>query len=81
MCARSMACLRKLLARAMLQQERGDIKGAQESLALARSRKIGPSDPRLDQVAAAWGLAPLKDPSPLLPGKQTPAPQAESGNP
>ena len=72
---------RPLLARAMLQQERGDIKGAQESLALARSRKPGPSDPRLDQVAAAWGLAPLRDPSPLPPGQPTPALQAESGNP
>ena len=69
------------MLRAMLQQERGDIKGAQESLALARSRKPGPSDPRLDQVAAAWGLAPLRDPSPLPPGKPTPALQAESGNP
>ena len=63
------------------QQERGDIKGAQESLALARSRKPGPSDPRRDQVAAAWGLAPLRDPSPLPQGKPTPALQAESGNP
>ena len=35
----------------------------------------------LDQVAAAWGLAPLRDPSPLPPGKPTPALQAESGNP
>ena len=72
---------RPLLARAMLQQERGDIKGAQESLALARSRKTGPSDPRLDQVASAWGLAPLRDPSPVPPEKQTPAAPAESGNP
>mgnify|MGYP002629366161 FL=1 len=72
---------RPLLARAMLQQERGDINGAQESLALARSRKTGPSDPRLDQVAAAWGLAPLRDPSSMPPGKQTPAPPAESENP
>ncbi|MEX0588998.1 MAG: hypothetical protein WD136_07045 [Cyanobium sp.] len=60
---------RPLLARAMLQQERGDIKGAQESLALARARKPGPNDGRLDQVAAAWGLAPLR------------APAAGSGNP
>ncbi|MCX5939513.1 MAG: hypothetical protein NTX18_00430 [Cyanobium sp. LacPavin_0818_WC50_MAG_67_9] len=69
---------RPLLARAMLQQERGDIKGAQESLALARTRKPGPSDPRLDQVAAAWGLAPLRAPSPPPPAK--PLPAATTGN-
>lgn len=69
---------RPLLARAMLQQERGDIKGAQESLALARARKPGPSDPRLDQVAAAWGLAPLRAPSPSPPAK--PLPAATTGN-
>ncbi|MCP9890644.1 hypothetical protein KBY57_06175 [Cyanobium sp. Aljojuca 7D2] len=72
---------RPLLARAMLQQERGDTKGAQESLALARARKPGPSDPRLDQVAAAWGLAPLRAPSPSLPAKPTPAATAGSENP
>ncbi len=74
---------RPLLARAMLQQERGDTKGAQESLALARARKPGPSDPRLDQVAAAWGLAPLRGPSPSLPAKPEPqsAPTTGSGNP
>lgn len=71
---------RPLLARAMLQQERGNTKGAQESLALARARKLGPSDPRLDQVAAAWGLAPLRAPSPSLPAKPLPAPQAGNGN-
>ncbi len=70
---------RPLLARAMLQQERGDTKGAQESLALARARKPGPSDPRLDQVAAAWGLAPLKGLSPSPQEKQRPA--AGTGNP
>ena len=69
---------RPLLARAMLQQERGDTKGAQESLALARSRKPGPSDPRLDQVAAAWGLAPLRGPSQLPPAR--PLPAAKTGN-
>ena len=68
---------RPLLARAMLQQEQDDIKGAQESLALARARKPGPSDPRLDQVAAAWGLAPLRAPSPSRPAKPL---QAATGN-
>ena len=61
---------RPLLARALLQQEGGDPKGAQQSLALARSRGPGPSDPRLDQVAAEWGLAPLRGTSPSPPEKQ-----------
>jgi len=75
---------RPLLARAMLQQERGDTKGAQESLDLARARKPGASDPRLDQVAAAWGLAKLRGSSPSQPGTPTqekPAPPTGSGNP
>lgn len=72
---------RPLLARAMLQQELGDIKAAQESLALARARKPGPSDPQLDQVAAAWGLAPLRAPSPSLPGKPAQPGSIGSGNP
>jgi tetratricopeptide (TPR) repeat protein len=55
---------RPLLARALLQQERGDLKGAQQSLAEARARRPGQSDERLDAVAAAWGLAALRAPSP-----------------
>jgi tetratricopeptide (TPR) repeat protein len=54
---------RPLLARALIQQERGDLKAAQQSLADARARKPGAPDPRLDAVAAAWGLAPLREPS------------------
>ena len=61
---------RPLLARALLQQEGGNPKGAQQSLAQARSRGPGPSDPRLDQVAAEWGLAPLRGTSPSPPEKQ-----------
>jgi len=68
---------RPLLARALLQQERGDINGAQQSLAEARARKPGVADPRLDAVAAAWGLAPLRGPSP----QQPPAKPAGSENP
>jgi tetratricopeptide (TPR) repeat protein len=67
---------RPLLARALLQQERGDLKGAQQSLAEARARKPGVADPRLDAVAAAWGLAPLRAPSPRQPQATT-----GSGNP
>ena len=54
---------RPLLARALLQQQRGDLKGAQNSLAQARSLKPAEADPRLDQVATAWGLAALRAPS------------------
>ena len=61
---------RPLLARALLQQEGGNPKGAQQSLAQARSRGPGRSDPRLDQVAAEWGLAPLRGTSPSPPEKQ-----------
>jgi tetratricopeptide (TPR) repeat protein len=72
---------RPLLARAMLQQDRGDTRGAQESLSIARARKPGPSDPRLDQVAAAWGLEPLRAPSPSPPAKPTPEATAGNENP
>jgi tetratricopeptide (TPR) repeat protein len=68
---------RPLLARALLQQERGDLKGAQQSLAEARARKPGTADPRLDAVAAAWGLAPLRAPSP----QPRPERSSGSGNP
>lgn len=54
---------RPLLARALLQQQRGDLKGAQNSLAQARSLRPSQADPRLDQVASAWGLAGLRAPS------------------
>ncbi|MFQ6538031.1 MULTISPECIES: tetratricopeptide repeat protein [Aphanothece] len=74
---------RPLLARALLQQERGDTKAAQQTLALAK--QLGgkdAEDPRLDQVAAAWGLEqlrvkPLKGPSPGTP----PAKPSPSGSP
>lgn len=63
---------RPLLARALLQQEGGDLKGAQQSLAEARARRPGQPDGRLDAVAAAWGLAGLREPSPpLSPAKST----------
>ena len=54
---------RPLLALALIQQERGNTQAAQQSLAAARSRKPDQADPRLDAVAAAWGLAPLRAPS------------------
>jgi len=67
---------RPLLARALLQQQRGDLKGAQNSLAQARGLKPSQADPRLDQVAAAWGLAALRAPSRTGPGSAPPGPSA-----
>lgn len=51
---------RPLLALALLKQESGDTKGAQAALAQARERTPDKNDPRLDQVATDWGLAPLR---------------------
>ncbi len=62
---------RPLLALALLQQERGDTKAAQQSLALARSRQPDKNDPRLDQVATSWGLSSLRGPSPRPPESTT----------
>jgi predicted Zn-dependent protease len=69
---------RPLLARAMLQQERGNTNGAQQVLAEARSRQSDPkAQEQLDQVAAAWGMAALKAPA----STPTPAPPAGVENP
>ncbi len=65
---------RPLLALALLQQERGDTKTAQQSLALARSRQPDQNDPRLDQVATSWGLSSLRGPSPQPPASTTERP-------
>jgi tetratricopeptide (TPR) repeat protein len=62
---------RPLLALALLQQERGDTKAAQQSLALARSRQPDKNDPRLDQVATSWGLSSLRGPSQRPPESTT----------
>jgi predicted Zn-dependent protease len=69
---------RPLLARAMLQQERGNTNAAQQVLAEARSRQSDPkAQEQLDQVAAAWGMAALKAPA----STPTPAPPAGVENP
>lgn len=68
---------RPLLARALLLQQRGDLKGAQNSLAQARNLRPSQADPRLDQVASAWGLAALRAPS--RSGQGSPR-QAPSGS-
>lgn len=56
---------RPLLGLAMLRHDRGDAKGAQEALAQARLRTTNPDkpDPRLDKLAASWGLELLRSPS------------------
>ena len=51
---------RPLLALALLRQEQGDAKAAQEALAQARSRQPGNNDSRLDRVAASWGISNLR---------------------
>jgi tetratricopeptide (TPR) repeat protein len=62
---------RPLLALALLRQELGDDKGAQDALALARQRQPGSKDTRLDQVAASWGLSNLR----RGPGAKAPSPE------
>ena len=51
---------RPYLALALLRQEMGDTKAAQEALAQARSRQPGVKNTRLDQVAASWGITSLR---------------------
>ncbi|SBO41780.1 tetratricopeptide repeat protein [Cyanobium sp. NIES-981] len=51
---------RPLLARALIQQERGDTGAAQNTLAQARALGGDKGDPRLDEVAASWGLEALR---------------------
>ena len=76
---------RPLLALALLRQEQGDTKGAQEALALARSRQPDKPDLRLDQVAASWGLSSLRkagaSPRAASPAVPTPNPVAPSPEP
>ena len=55
---------RPLLALALLRQEQGDAKAAQEALAQARNRQPGSKDNRLDRVAANWGINNLRQPKP-----------------
>lgn len=56
---------RPLLGLALLRQSRGNSAGAMEALRQARSRSVDPEhpDPRLDALAASWGLERLRDPS------------------
>ena len=58
---------RPLLALALLRQEQGDGKGAQEALNQARARQPEKKDARLDQVAASWGIRNLRSGLPGAP--------------
>jgi tetratricopeptide (TPR) repeat protein len=69
---------RPLLALALLRQEQGDPKAAQEALAQARIRQPGSKDSRLDRVAASWGISSLRQAKPATgapPDQRGPVPQ------
>ena len=67
---------RPLLARALLQHERGDLAAAQKTLVEARNRQSEAKvQDQIDRVAAAWGLASLKGPG----SDQNPAVTAGAG--
>jgi predicted Zn-dependent protease len=68
-----------ILARALLLQERGNTKGAQAAIAQAKALKPGKEDPRLDAIAAAWGLESLKGPSPGESRSSSPGPAKHQG--
>ena len=68
-----------ILARALLLQERGNTKGAQAAIAQAKALKPGKEDPRLDAIAAAWGLESLKGPSPGESRSLSPGPAKHQG--
>ena len=75
---------RPLIALALLRDQQGDRNGALEALNQARQRLRDPSkgDPRLDRLAASWGLASLKGPgseaSKKGPGESRPEPTPAS---
>lgn len=51
---------RPLLGLALLRQQQGDAKGAQEALMQARGRQNEASGRALDEIASAWGLNSLR---------------------
>lgn len=67
---------RPLLALALSLHDQGNLEGAQEALAQARLRSPDQTrpDPRLDRLAASWGLEKLRAPSAkgMLPAAPTP---------
>lgn len=68
-----------ILARALLLQERGNTRGAQAAIAQAKALTPGQENPRLDAIAAAWGLESLKDPSPGGSRSSKPGPAKHQG--
>lgn len=67
---------RPLIALALLRHGRGNRAGALEALQQARSRNPqGAGDPRLDALAASWGLERLRDAA--KPGPERPAGAAQ----
>jgi tetratricopeptide (TPR) repeat protein len=70
---------RPLLALALLRQEQGDGKGAQEALAQARNRQPGQVNLRLDQVASTWGISSLRKAG--APTLRAPSPAAPTDSP
>ncbi|CAK6693243.1 tetratricopeptide repeat protein [Synechococcus sp. CBW1107] len=64
---------RPLLALALLRQEQGNSKAAQEALAQARNRQPGNKDTRLDRVAASWGINQLRQGKVESPKETSPA--------
>lgn len=55
---------RPLIALALLRKQQGDLNGALDALNQARQRvrEPGKGDPRLDRLAASWGLTGLRGP-------------------
>jgi predicted Zn-dependent protease len=75
---------RPLLALALVRHDQGNRKGAMEALAQARLRSPDPAkpDPRIDELAASWGLAALRAPagSGSAPNPKPPSePEAPTG--
>ena len=67
---------RPLLARALLQKERGDLGAAQQTLTEARGRQSNTAvQQQIERVAAAWGMETLKGPG----SGPSPAPPAGAG--
>lgn len=62
---------RPLIALALLREQQGDRNGALDALNQARQRLRDPSkgDPRLDRLAASWGLASLRGPGAATPNR------------
>jgi len=66
-----------LLAIALLKQDQGDLPGASQALAEAQARQPEKKDPRLDRVAASWGLQTLRETK--KPPTKAPSPKANQG--